>query len=95
MRIVVPLQVVAVALIMLPYFIAFLGGAPLGLLFNAELLVHHSLGLLTLALWAYINLIFLRVVRRRGNMKVMMRLAFLSWVLAFIIGLHVYFVLWV
>ena len=95
MRVAVPLQIAAVAFTMWSPLTAYVRAAPFGLFFNVELLVHHGLGLVTIVLWLYINLVFLGGVRLVGRLKSLMWAAFFSWLAAFLIGLHIYSMLWV
>lgn len=90
MRVIVPIQIIAIASVMLPSMLGYIGSQPLGTLFNIEILIHHGLGLAVVALWIYINLVFMGVLRIRGRHVVAMRLAFTFWVLSFLMGLHIY-----
>ena len=65
-----------------------------GALFSAEMLIHHTLGLVVIVLWVYINLVFAGVIKRRRRLVLAMRLAFASWVLAFFMGVHMYALIW-
>jgi uncharacterized membrane protein YozB (DUF420 family) len=89
-RIAVPLQVLAIIAVMLPSLLGFIKFEPLGALFNAELLIHHTLGLLVIALWIYINLAFYNVIRMPGNFRIFMRTALALWLLSLVLGLHIY-----
>ena len=59
--------------------------------FRTEMLVHHSLGILLVLLWAYINMAVMGWVRVVGKLPMYMRTALLLWVLVFLLGLHLYF----
>lgn len=88
-RIAVPLQVLAIITVMLPSLLGYIINEPFGI-FNAELLIHHTLGLLVVVLWIYINLAFSNVIRMPGNFRMFMRTALGLWLLALVLGLHIY-----
>lgn len=89
-RIAVLLQIASIVAVMLPSMLGYIeNGAP-GLLFNTEMLFHHTLGILVIGLWTYINLVYAKKIRWPGNFRSIMRSAFVLWILSFIIGLHLY-----
>ncbi|HWQ18895.1 MAG TPA: hypothetical protein VN455_03900 [Methanotrichaceae archaeon] len=56
-----------------------------------EVLAHHSLGLVTLALLIYINLVFMRKIKPvHLKNSLAMRLCLAAWVAALVLGLHMY-----
>ncbi len=89
-RIAVPLQVLAIIAVMLPSLLGYIKFEPFGVLFNAELLIHHTLGLLVIALWIYINLAYGNIIRMTRNFRIFMRAALVLWVMALVLGLHIY-----
>ncbi|HMB46362.1 MAG TPA: hypothetical protein VKL21_11135 [Candidatus Methanoperedens sp.] len=94
MRVAVLLQIIAIAGVMLPSMLGYIENEQRGIFFNIEMLVHHTLGLIVIAIWIYINLVFAGVMRIRVRLDTVMRLALASWILALIIGLHMYFLIW-
>lgn len=94
MRVAVLLQIIAIASVMLPSMLGYIENEQRGIFFNIEMLVHHTLGLIVIAIWIYINLVFAGVMRIRIRLETAMRLALASWILAIIIGLHMYFLIW-
>ncbi len=94
MMVAVLLQIIAIAGVMLPSMLGYIENEQLGIFFNIEMLVHHTLGLTVIAIWIYINLVFAGVMRIRGKLAAAMRLALGSWILALIIGLHMYLMIW-
>lgn len=86
MRVLVPVQIIAIATVMLPSMLGYLTNPPP---FSTEMLVHHTLGLSVVALWIYINLSFGKAWMPR-NLRAFMRLAFTLWMLALLLGLHMY-----
>lgn len=94
MRVAVLLQIIAIASVMLPSMLGYIENEQRSIFFNIEMLVHHTLGLTVITIWVYINLVFSGVMRIRGSLVAVMRLAFVSWILALIIGLHMYLLIW-
>jgi hypothetical protein len=92
-RIAVLLQILSIGIIMLPSMVGYLEHRDLGPLFNAEILVHHSLGLAVIALWIYFNLVFTGTIRGWGRLSHLMWLAFGVWITTFILGLHLILVI--
>jgi len=88
LRIAVSLQILNIALVMLPSMSGFLLQA--GPLLDVEILLHHGLGLVAVMLWIYVNLVVMGVTRGWVRLVVPMRLALASWLLSFLIGLHVF-----
>jgi len=84
------IQIVAIAAIMWESMVGYLGSDAMDTSFNMELLIHHSLGILLIFLWVYINLVYGRFIRSRGNFRNSMKLAYIVWMVAFILGLHIY-----
>ena len=94
MRVAVLLQIIAISGVMLPSMLGYIENEQRGIFFNSEMLVHHTLGLTVIAIWIYINLAFAGVMRIKVRLVIAMRLAFASWILALIIGLHMYLSIW-
>ncbi len=94
-RIAIPLQVIAIAGVMLPSMGAYLRYGQPGSFFNIEVWTHHILGLVVIVLWIYVNLVMLGVIKMRSRLVIAMRLAFICWLLALIMGVHLYVLLWV
>ena len=95
MRVLLPLQIISIAGVMLPSMLGYLENEQPGTFFNIEVLIHHTLGLAVVALWVYVNLALRGVMKMWGRLVVAMRLAFALWALTFLIGLHLYLVIWV
>ena len=95
MMVAVPVQVIAIAVIMLPSMLGYVRyGQPVSS-FNIEIWIHHILGLAVIALWIYINLVFRGVIKIRSRLVIPMRLAFVLWLLVLVMGLHLYVLIWV
>ena len=94
MMVAVPVQVIAIAVIMLPSMLGYVRyGQPVSY-FNIEIWIHHILGLAVIALWIYINLVFRGVIKIRSRLVIPMRLAFVLWLLVLVMGLHLYVLIW-
>jgi len=94
MRVAVLLQIIAIASVMLPSMLGYIENEQRSIFFNMEMLVHHTLGLIVIAIWIYINLVFAEVMKIRVRLETAMRLALASWILSLIIGLHMYLLIW-
>ncbi len=90
MRVAIPVQIVAIAVVMLPSMLGYIQNEAPGLLFSLEIPVHHGLGLMVVVLWIYVNLAFKGIIKTRWRLVIPMRLAFGSWLVTFILGLHIY-----
>ena len=95
MMVAVPVQIIAIAGIMLPSMLGYVRYGQPGSFFNIEIWIHHILGLAVIALWIYINLVFRRVIKIRHSLIIPMRLAFILWLLVLVMGLHLYALIWV
>jgi len=89
-RIAVFIEIAAIIAVMWESILGYLGNNAWDTLFYMELLIHHSLGILLILLWLYINLVYARFIRSRGNFKNAMKLAYIVWTFTFILGLHIY-----
>jgi putative membrane protein len=89
-RIAAIIQIAAIVAVMWEPMLGYLGNDAQGVLFNMELLIHHSLGIFLILLWIYINLVYARYIRSRGNLRNIMKLAYIVWTFTFILGLHIY-----
>jgi hypothetical protein len=94
MRTLMGAQILLIGVIMAPqlgrYLRAWSGFSALA----AELLVHHLLGLVALALWVYINLAMVGVVRAPRRYTWFMRSALASWVASLALGGYLFWYLW-
>ena len=93
-RVAVVLQLLSTFLLMLPSMLIYLKNAGQAA-FQTEMIVHHSLGVLAVLLWVYINLAMKGRVRVVWKLAMFMRTTFIIWVLSFLLGLHIYFQLYI
>ncbi|VVB85791.1 Uncharacterised protein [uncultured archaeon] len=92
MRVLIPIQIIAIAFVMLPSMLGYLKivNPPL---FNIEMLIHHTFGLAVVVIWIYINLVFGKSWMPR-NFRAVMRSAFAIWILALLFGVSMYIRIW-
>ncbi len=94
MRIIVPVQIAAIAVVMLPSLLGYVtSGVPVTL-FYIEMVSHGVLGLSVVAIWIFVNLAQAGLIRVRRRLLAPMRLALGLWLVSFAIGAHMYFTLW-
>jgi putative membrane protein len=90
LRLAVAAQIFAILALMSPVMGTIVEpGRPNGL-FQAEVLLHHGLGLVVVLLWIYINLVYLGRLKARLAPKLAMQAAAGLWVVSFILGFHIY-----
>jgi len=88
-------QIAAVAAVMTPALIGFLGSPPSHRWFRVEIAVHHGAGLLVLLFWVYVTLGFrTRLPLPANNLRLLMRTAAVLWTLALVLGLHMFVYTW-
>ncbi|MBI2829863.1 MAG: hypothetical protein HYX81_01745 [Chloroflexi bacterium] len=88
-RIAVILQLIVIAFVMTPSMVGYLKPGTSTILL-AEILTHHTLGLLVVGIWVYVNLVMLRVLKTKRRLITVMRIALLSWIAAILMGGHLY-----
>jgi len=95
MRIAIPAQVASIAAIMLPAMLGYIQRGNRTPLFNTAMIIHHLLGLVVIALWVYINLVFQGIFKGRDKLAIQMRFAFFLWIIVLLLGVYLYVVTWV
>ena len=90
MRFAVPVQILAILGVMLPSMYGYSHNSSTDPLLDFEILIHHTLGLMVVALWIYINLIFMNILKPKVRLKIMMRLALGCWAASMVLGLYLY-----
>ncbi len=95
MRVGVGILIVTMAVVMLPSLLGYTGSRiPLSW-FYIELWVHHLLGLAVLGIFVYANLALGGVIKMKHRLLVPMRAVAIIWIISFIMGVHLYLVIWV
>jgi hypothetical protein len=82
-------QIIAIALIMLPSLLGYVENVKPNL-FLGEMLLHHTIGIVLVVVWIYINLVFTGRMRSSINLKTIMRLALMLWIISLLLGIHMY-----
>jgi putative membrane protein len=95
MRAALLLEIISIFLVMLPSMLGYVRIGRPASAFNIEIWIHHALGLVVIALWIYINLVVLRVIKTKHRLVIPMRLALVSWLASLVMGIRLYFVIWV
>ena len=95
LRVAILLQIVSILAIMLPAMLGYIHRGDRSELFNILMLVHHSLGLLMVAIWIYVNLVVQGITKGFGKLPWAMRLAFFLWLVVLLMGVYLYLVTWV
>jgi putative membrane protein len=95
MRVAVPIQITAILGVMLPSMLGYIENEQPDTLLNIEILAHHGLGIVVVLLWIYVNLVYMGVMKMWGRPVMAMRLALVLWVLTFVMGLHLYALIWI
>ncbi|MEI8002913.1 MAG: hypothetical protein WCG94_01105 [Methanothrix sp.] len=90
LRLAVTAQILAVLALMSPAMGQILEPDRTNGLFQAEVLLHHGLGLAVILLWIYINLVYLGRLRARIALKLAMQAAAGLWGTSFILGFYIY-----
>jgi hypothetical protein len=90
MRIFVPLQLLASAGFMFRSLVGYVKTPPSKLLLLPEMLLHHSLGVVVVLVFVWVNLGFAWGPRYRRALKPLMRIALACWVVTLLLGLHIF-----
>ena len=85
-----PVQILAILGVMLPSMYGYFHNPSTDQLLDFEIMIHHTLGLMVVALWIYINLIFMNILKPKVRLKIMMRLALGCWAASMVLGLYLY-----
>ncbi len=94
MRVAVAAQVVLVAALMAPSLSSYLSHWGGWSWFTAEIIVHHTLGVIVVLLFIYFNLALTGVVRSPRRLRPYMRSALVLWLVSLAMGLHLYVYIW-
>ena len=94
MRVLMGVQIVLIGAIMAPQLARYLRSWSGFSAFTVELIVHHVLGLVALALWIYINLAMTGVVRAPRRYTWFMRSALAAWVVSLGLGAYLFWYIW-
>jgi uncharacterized membrane protein YozB (DUF420 family) len=84
-------QIIAILAIMLPSLLGYVESVPPIPFLYPELLIHHILGLVLIAIFIYVNLEVARVIRPVVKRKNAMRTALGVWLITLALGISIYF----
>ena len=90
MRSVIAIEILSIIRAMTWPLVDFVREPPPLRLLTTEAIVHHSLGLLVIFLFIYVNLVFEGVINTGWGLKPIMRVAAVLWALTLILGIHLY-----
>jgi hypothetical protein len=94
MRVAVGLEVAAVIFAMLSPYAAYLRNPPNSGLLFPEIVLHHSLGLVVVLAFVYVNLVYQGVLHYPRTLKPVMRTALIVWAVSLALGVHLFFRVW-
>jgi uncharacterized membrane protein YozB (DUF420 family) len=86
----VVVQIITILAIMLPSLLGYVENVPPIPFLYPELLIHHILGLVLIAIFVYVNLEVGRVIRPVVKRKNAMRTALGVWLIAIALGINIY-----
>jgi uncharacterized membrane protein YozB (DUF420 family) len=87
---IVVVQIVTIFAVMLPSLLGYVENVPSIPFLYLELLIHHILGLVLIAIFVYVNLEVGRVIRPVVKRKTAMRTALGVWLIAIALGIYIY-----
>jgi hypothetical protein len=90
MRVFVPLQVLATAGFMFRSLLGYVQSPPNLFLLVPEMVLHHSLGMVVILVFIWVNLGFTWGRRYRRALKPLMRTAIICWAITLLLGLHIF-----
>jgi hypothetical protein len=94
MRVLMGVQILLIGIVMAPQLARYISDWSGFSTFTVELLVHHALGVIALALWIYVNLAITGVVRAPRRYIWFMRSALVSWVASLGLGAYLFWYIW-
>jgi uncharacterized membrane protein YozB (DUF420 family) len=86
----VVVQIITIFAVMLPSLLGYVENVPPIPFLYPELLIHHFLGLVLIAIFIYVNLDVGRVIRPVVKRKNAMRTALGVWLVAIALGINIY-----
>ncbi len=94
MRSAIGVQILAIAIVMAPALGSYLRDWHGWSRFIAEIVIHHSLGVIVILLFIYINLAFTGVLKAPRSYKPFMISALTLWLITLGMGIHLYWYIW-
>lgn len=90
MRVLIGVEVASIIVSMTRPMLDYVRQPPPLRLLTTETIVHHSLGLLVILMFIYVNLVFEHTIKTRWGFKNIMRIAAVLWVVTLVLGIHLY-----
>ena len=94
MRIAVIVQILSIAVVMLPKMVGYVGNLQATSSLSIEMWVHHLAGLAVVGLWVFMNLAMTGRIKIKGRLRPYMRLALIFWLVSLGLGIHIYASVW-
>jgi hypothetical protein len=94
MRIAIGVQIILVGALMAPRLSVFLSNWSGWSRFTAEIIIHHTFGVIVVVLFIFFNLVMTGVVKYRGRLRPFMWTALVLWLASLGMGLHLYWYIW-
>ena len=94
MRIAVGVQIVLIAVLMVPSMAGYLRHWDGWSRFTAEIVIHHTLGAIVILMFIFFNLAVPRVIKIRGRLRPYMYTALVLWLASLGMGFHLYLHIW-
>jgi hypothetical protein len=94
MRVSIGVQIVLIGALMAPSLAAYINNWSGWSWFTAEILIHHTLGVIVVLLFIYFNLALTGVVRSPRRLRPYMRTALVLWLAVLALGLYLYWYIW-
>ena len=94
MRASVGLQILAVIFIMGPSLAGYVNSWGGWSWFMAEIIAHHTLGVVVIGFWIYFNLALGGVAKAPRRLRSYMWATFITWLLSLALGIHLYLHIW-
>ncbi len=90
----VVVQIITIFAIMLPSLLGYVENVPPIPFLYPELIIHHILGLVLIAIFIYVNLEVGRVIPPLIKRKTAMRTALVVWLITIVLGINIYLTLY-
>ena len=94
MRIAIGVQLILIGALMAPSLSAYVSHWNGWSRFTAEIVIHHSLGVIVVLLFIFFNLVLTGVIKYRGRLRPFMRTAVVLWLVSLGMGVHLYWHIW-
>jgi hypothetical protein len=94
MRIAIGVQIVLIGALMAPSLSAYVGKWSGWSRFTAEIIIHHTLGVIVVLFFIFFNLVLTGVIKYRRRLRPLMWTALVLWLTSLGMGVHLYWYIW-